>query len=123
MALIALTEENFEQTITDNEIVIIYFWAEWCGPCKMYGPIFERASESIPDVTFAKVNTEEQEGLAAMFQVRSIPTTVVLKEKVIVMNQAGVLQQENLVDILKQAKALDMDKVREEIAKQEASPQ
>ena len=116
MALIALTAENFEKTITDNEIVIIDFWAEWCGPCKSYGPVFERASENIPDITFAKVNTEEQEGLAAQFQIRSIPTTAVIKDQIIVFQQTGVLPQETLVDVLKQAKTLDMQKVRDEIA-------
>lgn len=118
MALIALTEENFEKTVADNEIVIIDFWAEWCGPCKQYGPVFERTSQNIPDVTFAKVNTEEQQGLAAQFGVRSIPTTAVIKEQIVVFLQPGVLPQESLVDILKQAQALDMDQVRKEIEAQ-----
>lgn len=121
MALTALTQENFEDIITANEIVIIDFWAEWCGPCKQYGPVFERAAENIPDILFAKVNTDEQQGLAAQFQIRSIPTTVVIKDQIIIFNQGGVLPQEGIVDILKQAKALDMDKVRADIAKQEAS--
>ncbi len=121
MALIALTDENFEKIIAENEIVIIDFWAEWCGPCKQYGPIFERVSENNPDITFAKINTDEQQGLAAQFHIRSIPTTVVMKEQVIVFQQEGVLFQEKLADILKKAQALDMDKVRKKIAEQEAA--
>ena len=123
MALIALTEENFEKIIAENEIVIIDFWAEWCGPCKQYGPIFERVSENNPDITFAKINTDEQQGLAAQFHIRSIPTTVVMKEQVIVFQQEGVLFQEKVADILKKAQALDMDKVRKKIAEQEAAAQ
>lgn len=96
MALIALTEENFEKTIAENKIVIIDFWAEWCGPCRQYGPIFERVSENTPGVTFAKVNTDEQQGVASQFQVRSIPTTVVMKEEIVVLVQEGVLFQERL---------------------------
>ncbi len=121
MALIALTEENFEKTITENEVVIIDFRAEWCGPCKQYGPIIESESEKIPDVTFAKVNTDEQQGLAAQFQIRSIPTTVVMKEQVIVFQQEGLLFREKLAEIVKKAQALDMETVRKKIAEQEAA--
>jgi thioredoxin 1 len=120
MALIALTEENFEKIIADNEIVIIDFWAEWCGPCKQYGPIYERVSEKIPGVTFAKVNTDEQQGVAAQFQIRSIPTTAILKEQIIVFQQEGVLLQDKLTEIVQKAQALDMDRVRKRIAEQEA---
>jgi thioredoxin 1 len=116
MAIIALTEENFEKTISENEIVIIDFWAEWCGPCRSYGPVFERASENIPGVTFAKINTDEQQALAQQFQIQSIPTTAVVKEQIVVFHQTGVLPQETIVDVLKQAEALDMDKVRKDIA-------
>lgn len=121
MALIALTEENFEKTIAENKIVIIDFWAEWCGPCKQYGPIFERVSEKTPDVTFVKVNTDEQQGLASQFQVRSIPTTVVMKEEIVVLVQEGVLFQERLAEIVEKAQALDMEVVRKKIAEQEAA--
>lgn len=123
MALLALTEENFEKTIAENGIVIIDFWAEWCGPCKQYGPTFERASENIPEIMFAKVNTDEQPGLAAQFRIRSIPTTVIMKEQIIVFQQEGVLFMENLVKILKKAKTLDMDSVRRKIAEQETAGQ
>ncbi|WP_345977551.1 thioredoxin [Sulfurimonas sp. HSL3-7] len=123
MALVTLTEENFEKTVTDNDIVIIDFWAPWCGPCKSFGPIFEKTSEQFPDIIFGKVNTEEQQGLAGHFQIRSIPTTVILKEQIIVFNQAGVLSEEALVDIVGQVQALDMDKVRKEIEEQQAAQQ
>jgi len=116
MPLIALTEENFEKTIAENEIVVIDFWAVWCGPCKQYGPIFERVSENIPDVTFGKINTDEQQELAAQFHIRSIPTTVIMKERIVVFQQEGVLFQEKLAEIVKKAQTLDMDKVRERIA-------
>jgi thioredoxin 1 len=121
MPLIALTEENFEKIIAENEIVVIDFWAEWCGPCKQYGPIFERVAENNPGITFAKVNTDEQQGVAAQFQIRSIPTTAILKDQVIVFQQEGVLFQEKLAEIVKKAQALDMERVRKRIAEQEAA--
>jgi len=121
MALITLTEQNFEQTITDNDIIIIDFWAPWCGPCKSFGPIFEKASEKFSDIAFAKVNTEEEQALGGHFQIRSIPTTMIMKEQVIVFSQAGVLSEENIADILGQVKELDMDKVRKEMQEQQAS--
>jgi len=121
MALVALTAENFDKIIADNEIVIIDFWATWCGPCKQYGPIFERVAENVSDITFAKINTDEQQQLAAQFQIRSIPTTVVMKDEIIVFQQEGVLFHEKLLDIAEKAQALDMDMVRAKIAEQEAA--
>jgi len=121
MALTALTEENFEKTIADNKIVVIDFWAEWCGPCRQYGPIFERVAEATPGTLFAKVNTDEEPGVAAQFQIRSIPTTVVMKEQIIVFQQEGVLFREKLSEIVKKAQALDMETVRRKIAQQEAA--
>lgn len=118
MALVTLTETNFNQTIEDNEIVIIDFWAPWCGPCRSFAPIFEKIAGNNPDITFAKVNTEEEQGLGGHFQIRSIPTTMILKDKIVIFQQAGVLPEEAFIDIIGQVKALDMDMVRKEIEKQ-----
>ena len=121
MPLTALTAENFEKIIAENEIVVIDFWAEWCGPCRQYGPIFERVAEYHPDVMFVKVNTDEQQQLAAQFGIRSIPTTAVIKEQIVVFQQEGMFFQEKLTDIVKKAQAVDMEKVRKKIAEQEAA--
>ena len=118
MAYINLTTENFTETIESNETVIIDFWAEWCGPCQQFAPIFEKVAEDNPDITFAKVNTEEQQALAGQFAIRSIPTLIIVKEGVIILNQAGMLPEEALKDVIKQAKELDMAKVHAEIAKE-----
>lgn len=118
MALVTLTEENFNQTIEENEIVIIDFWAPWCGPCKSFGPIFEKIAQNNPDITFAKVNTEEEQALAGYFQIRSIPTTMILRDQIGIFQQAGVLPEEAFIDIIGQVKALDMDMVRKEAEKQ-----
>lgn len=120
MSYITLTEENFNETVENNDIVIIDFWAEWCGPCKAFGPVFEKIAEKHTDIAFGKVNTEEQQGLAGHFQIRSIPTLMILKEKVVVFNQAGALPEEALEDVIKQVKELDMDMVRAEIAKEQS---
>ncbi len=117
----ALTEENFEKTIAENEIVIMDFWAQWCAPCKQYGPIFERVAENTPGVTFAKVNTDNEPSIASEFQIRSIPTTIVMKEEIVVLVQEGVLFQERLAEIVEKAQALDMEMVRKKIAEQEAA--
>ncbi len=115
MAYINLTTENFTETIETNETVIIDFWASWCGPCQQFAPIFEKVAEDNPDITFAKVNTEEQQELAAQFAIRSIPTLIIVKEGVLVFNQAGMLPEASFNDVIKQAKELDMAKVHEEI--------
>lgn len=120
MALMTLTDESFNPTVEDNKIVIIDFWAAWCGPCKSFAPIFEKTAEKYPDIAFAKLNTEEQQGIASHFQIRSIPTTMILKEQVVVFQEAGVLPEAAFIDIIEQVQALDMDMVRSEIAKQSA---
>lgn len=119
MALITLTEENFNQVIQDNDIVIIDFWAEWCGPCKSFAPIFEKTAQKYPDIVFAKLNTEEEQAIAGYFQIRSIPTTIILREQIGVFQQAGALPEESLVDIIGQVQNLDMEMVRQEVAKQQ----
>jgi len=118
MATMDLTKENFEQTVNDNPIVIVDFWAPWCGPCRGFAPVFEKASETHPDVVFAKVNSDEQQELAGAFNIRSIPTLMVFRERVILFQQAGALPGQALEQVLTQAKSLDMAKVHAEIAAQ-----
>ncbi|MBU2547965.1 MAG: thioredoxin [Proteobacteria bacterium] len=120
MATQALTMVNFESTIQDNEVLLIDFWADWCGPCKMFGPVFEKVSEKHPDAVFAKVNTEEEQELAGVFGVRSIPTVAIFRDQVLVYKQAGALAEGALEDLLEKVKALDMDEIRAQIASEEA---
>ncbi len=120
MATIALTSENFNEIVENNDIVVIDFWAEWCGPCKQYGPIFEKVSEEFPDVVFAKVNTEEQQDLAAYFQIQSIPTTIIIREGIGIFQQPGLLPEEALKDVITKVKELDMNEVRAEIEKEQS---
>jgi len=115
MATINLTKDTFEKTILDGDIVLVDFWAEWCGPCKMFGPTYEKVSEQHPNIVFAKVDTEAEPELAGYFQIRSIPTLMAFKEQIGVFSQPGALPEDALVDLIGQIEGLDMDAVREEI--------
>ena len=119
MAIVELNQENFEQTVNENSMVIIDFWAPWCGPCKGFAPVYEKAAEAHPEVVFGKVNTDEQQELAGSFGIRSIPTLVVFREKVILFQQAGALPGNALEQVITQAKALDMTKVHSEVTSQQ----
>ena len=122
MATVELTKENFEKTVNDHPMVVIDFWAPWYGPCRGFAPVFEKTSESHPDVVFAKINTDEQQELAGAFGIRSIPTLMVFREKVVLFQQAGALPGGALEQVISQAKALDMAKVHQEIAAQQSVP-
>lgn len=119
MATIELSRENFQDTIENNDIVLIDFWASWCAPCQSFAPVFEQASEDNPDMVFAKVNTEEQMELAAHFQVRSIPMLAIFREQILIFAQPGALPGSALNQLIEQARALDMEKVRTDIAAQQ----
>ncbi|MFA7594607.1 MAG: thioredoxin [Thiohalobacteraceae bacterium] len=119
MATTELTKENFQDVVADNDFVIIDFWAPWCGPCRNFAPIYEAASEKHPDIVFGKVNTEEEQELAGYFQIRSIPTLMIFREKIIIFSQPGMLPANAFDDLIARAQGLDMEHVRKEIAEQE----
>lgn len=121
MATTALTTDNFKEVVAGNDIVIVDFWASWCGPCRSFAPTFEAESDKHPDIVFAKVNTEEQQELAAGFRVRSIPTLMVFRDQIIVYAEAGALPPAALSQLVEGVRGLDMDQVRADIAKGEAS--
>ncbi|HEY7725856.1 MAG TPA: thioredoxin family protein [Anaeromyxobacteraceae bacterium] len=118
-ATVDIGEGNFKQVVEKDGIVLIDWWAPWCGPCRAFGPTYEKVAGEHPDVTFGKVNTEEQQALAGSFDIRSIPTLMILRDRVLLYSQAGALPEAALQDLLRQVRALDMEKVRAEIAEQE----
>lgn len=123
MATLDLTKDNFEEVVTGNNMVVIDFWAPWCGPCRGFAPVFEAASEKYPDIVFAKINSDDEQELAGHFGIRSIPTLMIFREQVILYSQAGALPASGLDSVISQARELDMAKVHAEIAQQQAQQQ
>jgi thioredoxin 1 len=120
MAAVALTKDTFESTVTGNDIVLVDFWASWCGPCRMFAPIFEKASEENPDIVFGKVDTEAEQELAAAFGIQSIPTLMIFRENVLVFSQPGALPEHVLDDLIEKVRALDMEEVHRLVAEAHA---
>jgi thioredoxin 1 len=117
---VEVTKDNFKQVTEKDGIVLLDWWAAWCGPCRVFAPTYEKVAQKHPDITFGKVDTEASPELAGAFDIRSIPTLMVLRDKVLLFSQPGALPEAALEDLIRQVRALDMDKVRAEIAQQEA---
>jgi len=121
MATVDVVQDGFEDLIKNNDFVIIDFWAPWCGPCKSFAPVYEELSEKYPDIVFSKVDTEEEQELAGSFNIRSIPTLMIMREQIVLFSQAGALQASQLEEVIVQAQSLDMDQVRKEVEEQQAN--
>ncbi|QVQ50334.1 thioredoxin [Spiractinospora alimapuensis] len=121
MPTVELTKDNFDEQLTNNDFVLIDFWAGWCGPCRQFAPVYEQASDQHSDIVFAKVDTEDQQELAASFDITSIPTLMVVRDRTVIYNQAGALPADALENLISQARELDMDEVRKDIARRQAN--
>ncbi len=120
MATVELNKDNFDEIVGSNNFVIVDFWAPWCGPCQSFGPVYEETSTKYSEITFAKVNTEEEQELAAHFQIRSIPTLMILRDQIVIYAQPGALMGGQFEQLIEQARALDMEEVRKQVAEQQA---